>query len=358
MTNYWKGKGKIWDSEPDTAYRMNEGDWFKYNQTLLVWMANHPEGRKLLALDSCALLRIDEIRKNSVSVCNYEQVDKNVWTRRTTTDFRVGAKWANVIRYRWDWFLDLSREYAWYMDRGRLPWNEIAGVLVHPGPSLTVYPDPDPETTTVDGYVGRAGVDETWGTLRTGAGNGNGESDTGGPCHRFQGSATSNQFQDIYRAIYLFDTNSIADSDTIDSAIFSLHGTNKTDNQTNTPNLNLYASTPASNTALANADFGQVGSTAFATAVTWANQNTGAYTDLTVNATGLLDISKTGVTKFGTRNANYDVDNVAPTWGSGGFGTYNIKNADTAGTGTDPKLVVESTAEVSYYNRRTMLGIG
>ena len=37
--------------------------------------------------------------------------------------------------------------------------------------TLTVYPDPHPETSTVDGLVGLSSNNKTWAQLITGAGN-------------------------------------------------------------------------------------------------------------------------------------------------------------------------------------------
>src|SRR3990167_8124616 len=47
-----------------------------------------------------------------------------------------------------------------------LVWSSVLPALS----SITVYPNPDPETTTVDGMCRRNAVDEVFGSLRTNAG--------------------------------------------------------------------------------------------------------------------------------------------------------------------------------------------
>ena len=63
-----------------------------------------------------------------------------------------------------------------------------------------------------------------------------------------------------------------------------------------------------------------------------------------VSGQAAIDIA--GVSKFGVRNANYDVAAVAPTWAVGSPTTSTTaKGPDTVGTTQDPKLVVTYPAE-------------
>ena len=68
--------------------------------------------------------------------------------------------------------------------------------------------------------------------------------------------------------------------------------------------------------------------------------------DFTFDATGRGNVSKTSNSKFGVRNANYDVANSAPTWASLGyqstFGCYMSEDATNK-----PKLVVTYTLPVT-----------
>ena len=103
----------------------------------------------------------------------------------------------------------------------------------------------------------------------------------------------------------------------------------------------MYSSAPATDTAIVTGDYSTLGSTAFSTAITYAGFSTTGYNDFALNNDGIANISKTGISKFGARNANYDVANVDPATGSAsltsGMDTFAV---EAAGTTTDPKLVV------------------
>ena len=212
-------------------------------------------------------------------------------------------------------------------------------------PSYTFYPDPNVESTSVDGLVARSGIDEVMGTIRAGAGV-ESYDDTGSNYFSLlQASATSNQFKFLSRGIYLFDTSTLSDSDSILSATFSLYFTAFFDGLLGGASANsakvLVASTPASNTALVNGDYSQLGAVDFGRTDIQDNLSTGAYTDITINATGRADISKTGVTKYGIR-VGFDLDNTITglTWSANQYHGGSAGYADNAGTTQDPKLVV------------------
>ena len=80
--------------------------------------------------------------------------------------------------------------------------------------------------------------------------------------------------------------------------------------------------------------------------ITYANWLTTVYNDFTFNATGIGNINKTGISKFGTRNANYDVANTAPALSSINDRWHYLDGyfADETGTANDPKLVVAYSA--------------
>lgn len=210
--------------------------------------------------------------------------------------------------------------------------------------TLTVYPDPDPEVTSVDGFASRTGVDETWGNITTGAGNSSDASGASANIIQISSSATANQWATLSRGILLFDTSALGSSANISAAVLSLYGNAKIDLLGITPDIDIYTSTPASNTAVANGDYSQLGSVSqTGSPITYAGWTNGAYNDFTFNATGIGNISKTGISKFGARNANYDVANSAPTYSASSTSRINAIMADTAGTSTDPKLVITYT---------------
>lgn len=213
----------------------------------------------------------------------------------------------------------------------------------------TFFPDPSPETTTVDGYARRSGVNETWATIR--AGNGTFSSDGSSPnIVRITSSATTDQWEGLFRLFHGFDTASIPDTDTIDAATFSFDATTKTEGFTSS--VSLVLGTLASNTAVAAADYqGTVGNvTRQATDVTLASIVTAGttYTDMVLNATGRGNINKTGVTNLGLK-MNHDVDDSPPTWAASTASILGTASAEVADTTSDPKLVVTHAAAGGFF---------
>lgn len=234
----------------------------------------------------------------------------------------------------------------------------LPGAAVISFTTLTAYPDPHTETTTVDGYAARSGVTETWATITAGAGTTSGDSATIG-LTRTTSAATTNNFADIFRTFLLFDTSSIG-SDGIDSAILSTYGAYADETTTDFNNeieINIYGATPASNTAIVNSDYANVSSTAFSTAKPTNDLKDGrpgnaaaAYNDWTLNASGEANINKSGVSKFSVRVAQ-DASGSAPTWASIDRDGHRMESAEYTGTTRDPKLVVEHSASGTAYTQ-------
>lgn len=224
--------------------------------------------------------------------------------------------------------------------------------------TLTVYPDAGTGGTTIDGAVYRFGVDEFWGTLRAGAGNFN--ENSGNPIQGvfMQCSTTSNQFQQLARFIMTFDTSALTAGATISAATLSLNGTAKADNFSCDPDINIYTSTPASNNALVDADYGQTGTVAQCdTTITYANYSTSGFNDFAFNATGLGNISKTSISKFSVKSARNDAGAVSPAteghWTSEQSAGFTFNSADNAGTSSDPKLVITYTLPAGPANLKS-----
>ena len=209
--------------------------------------------------------------------------------------------------------------------------------------TLTVYPDPDVETTTVDGYVYRQ-TSENWATIIAGAGTHVNDSFATGNFAAISSDAGSNLWFRLFRSVFLFDTSALLAGATVSAAVMSVYVNARSDALAISPTTDVYASTPASNTSLAAADYGQIGSTSQTGAATaYANITNNAYNDFTFNATGIGNVNKTGISKFGIRNANYDVAASAPTWSSELTSAVGGMFADSAGTANDPKLVITYT---------------
>lgn len=135
------------------------------------------------------------------------------------------------------------------------------------------------------------------------------------------------------RGYCTFNTSAIGESSTISAATLSLTLQGNLGNSY----INIFASTQASAGTLATTDFSAVGSTAFSTATATGSMTLNVYTDYILNASGITNISKTGMSKFSIREINHDVNNVAPEneddwWGA------QLQSADS-GT-LAPRLVV------------------
>lgn len=197
--------------------------------------------------------------------------------------------------------------------------------------TLTVNPQ---SGTTVQGSVSNS--NSNWSTCR-GATDGN---------ETFVDSASINPIWTQYngvtykikRGFFLFDTSSLGAGATISSAVISFAGTGTAETNDFTDTFHIVSSSPASNTTLDNADFDQVGSTSFGSMNVgdWA-QSLNTYNNITLNASGIAAINKTGITKFATRTG-LDLNNTTP----GGAGITAIE-CKGSGVSNMPKLVITYT---------------
>lgn len=214
--------------------------------------------------------------------------------------------------------------------------------------TTSVYPDPNPETTTTDawGRVLKSGAGFNWSDLSTSAGQYADPSDTA-LYIGFQDNATDDRWTQIYRSITLFDTSAVS-TDTVDSAVYSLYATGNQSAAGTNLNANIFTSSPASNTDVAAADMTitNFGSTQLATGIARGSISTSSYNDWTLNATGEATINGSGVTKLGCILED-DRSNTEPTHdnnGSAGFSRFYASSAEASGTAQDPKLVVNHSA--------------
>lgn len=316
--------------------------WFEEHQKGLIWLLNAPIikywFRWVLRIhkDCSFKEKICEIQPNSYKVYLGLFLTKKGLRHKFRLDFRTHNKFSKRLYHAfyplwlafhiWDLFAD-----------------KFTPQLSFGFSTLTVYPDADVESTSVDGTVTRSGVNESWASIRGGAGTAAAPSIDGSHIFLISCSASANQFDFLRRSICLFDTSALGAGTSISNAVISIFGYAKTDDNSFAPNTNIFGSTPASNTDLVSSDFSQTQDVAFATAITYANWSTVAYNDFTLNATGLAAIAKTGISKFSVKNDNYDAANSAPVWSSGMGMAVNGWFADAIGTSTDPKLVITYT---------------
>lgn len=204
--------------------------------------------------------------------------------------------------------------------------------------TLEVNPDVSSGSTTVDGYARRTSVNENFATIIVGDGNSSSVADASIGM-TLSASATSDQFSRLVRLLFTFDTSSLTSDAIISSVVFSTYGNQKV-NQIGSPDYHVCSSTPAANNNLANSDYGQLGSTSFGN-VSYASFNDAGYNDITLNASGIAAVSKTGITGLGSR-LSWDINgSFTGTWSSNLQSFFNITFADN---GTNkPKLVVTYT---------------
>ena len=264
---------------------------------------------------------------------------------RFRTDFRSHAKFSKRLYYAFRPLWWTLHTWDWCVADRWVP------ELSFGFSTLTKYPDADPETNTVDGYVYQGystGSGVSWATIIAAAGNNVTDTVANDDVIWLWADTSSGNWQACLRAIYLFDTQTLTSSAVISAAVISLYGTGKSDGLAVTPDIDIYTSAPASNTVLAAGDYDSLGSTSqTGSPITYAGWSASAYNDFTFNATGIGNISKTGISKFGTRNANYDVAGSPPTWSSNSSWLSGYF-ADQTGTANDPKLVVTYTKPESY----------
>jgi hypothetical protein len=260
--------------------------------------------------------------------------------------FLTNPKTDVFIRYNQSGKLRLRLQYARDEDTESIP-KEFFDKSEYPvtiSDSATFYPDADPETTSVDGWAEHDQDDTAFATIRNGAGVL--AVDTSAEVIPvYIGSGTNVLWYAIRRGLYLFDTSSLPDSATISAATLSIRGYNKYDNFIPAigGTYNIYSSAPASNVAIVAGDYDSLGTNAYCdTVVTWANWSTTNYNNWAFNAAGIAAINKTGVSKFGLREASYDVANSEPAWSKNhGAGIFSYMSEK--GTGYKPKLVVTYT---------------
>jgi hypothetical protein len=112
----------------------------------------------------------------------------------------------------------------------------------------------------------------------------------------------------------------------------------------------VYASNPAANDALQASDFATLGNTELSNIIAYADFAIDGWNTFTLNAAGRAAISKTGVTKLGLRNANYDVadeldpNNHDPAWRSNNDSFIVVRSADYASY--EPIFTVNYTTDL------------
>ena len=338
---------KLYYPTPDElqgALPLNENEWFEQYQRELLGIVNTNEGRDLFC--------IDPFRQMPYPIVNFTKNQVRyfigTWDKRDhfISDTRIGAKWGNVTRYRWQSVkqaiddiirVQISRiQPIFRADGHRIP--VLAGAA-----ETIIYPEPHTESSSVDGYVKHKQLHASWDTIRDGAGTGFG-SDTG-EASLIRYKATTGAWEEIHRGIFVFDTTDISSTDTLDSAILSVYSTSTYNNGfPQEPKLNFYSAAPASNTDLVNGDYATLGTTAFSTGILRTSISDDAYNAFALNSDGLAALHFDAVSKYGSREENYDAADTSPTHSADRRTSVTINWADWTGTSRDPKLVIQHTS--------------
>lgn len=205
--------------------------------------------------------------------------------------------------------------------------------------SLTVSPDADPETTTVDGHVYKNDSAD-WATTR-GAADGSVASATDANVE--SGTQHTGTVYRINRFFSLFDTSTITTGANVTAATFTVGvfaADSPGDNDAQTYMALVGPTNPASNTNLVTGDYDQTSDTAVAATKALSTLTDGRYdfalTDLTV-------VTKAGITKLGTREGH---DHANSAIAGSALNRIGVNTADLGG-GSAPVLVVTYTLPVA-----------
>ena len=202
------------------------------------------------------------------------------------------------------------------------------------GTTSVFYPVAGSTTSeAIDGFGTRSLVDETFATIKGGSGTSVGYTGTATYTYALKASTTLDQFKQQIRSFFKFDTSAIG-SDTISDATISFYFASVKVNDLGSSDIVVTSSTGETYQDIGGLSFGSLSST-----------TTGVYNDVILNASGISNISKTGISRFGTTSAWDNSGSFDGTWvdseeSNGGL----VRTADQAGTTNDPKLTVEHTA--------------
>ena len=163
---------------------------------------------------------------------------------------------------------------------------------------------------------------ESWNTMVTGAGNG--VSDYQYPTYYYRPSYFAGMLRrdiggvmkwaQLFRSLLIFyQTMYLEKNIVIRAARVRVYFRYKTDELGIAPSLNIYTATSGSDNQALAADYTRITNVkACETELAYADVVPGGYHEFELNADGITQINPNGITKFGIRNANYDVANVEP----------------------------------------------
>lgn len=300
-------------------------NWFAYHQRKLLKLANSPLGKWAFGLDIDH--QIDFILPGSLGWVEndgkiHQQFHPGTPHAKTLSQ-NLGPLWRAI--HEWDMvvnFLDIPEL--------NLGFDSFSG---NPATGAN---------SPCDGPVNSVARDQTFATIRSGAGNQGGLESTGiDNMVGIKASTTTDQFAENRRAFFNYDTSSIGSGATISSAIKSVVCNFKT-NALGSDSYSLVTFAPASTAALPAGAFVTVTSTALAT-VSYAGIDSGGanYTPWDFTAQSSV-VNLTGVTSLALRSEWDRLGVFGGVWASGAESRFQGRYTDAGSL--KPKLDVIYTS--------------
>lgn len=303
--------------------------WFHKHQKVLRWLANTKVGRHIFRINknsSVGKNKIALIEPNAIYWVNEVTKEKAALTAEFRTHDKYSKRLYHAFYPIWwtmhflDWLVFDRFEWAHRWNFGFLTLTEFCGS--------------GSGGTTVDGTITAANA--TWATAQ-GATTGTVDK-TSASGYIARASLVTGTYH-IFRGFFTWNTAALTSAAIISSVVASFFDTGGgDDSNTDATSLDIVQSTQASNNDLVANDYDNVGTTSFFNIALGSWTASSSYHNCTLNANGIANISKTGVSKYAVR-INRDLANSAPT----GSNQRSIFYGDQSGTTNDPKLVVTYT---------------
>jgi len=239
--------------------------------------------------------------------------------------------------------VDIQKDDRGYVLTKHIPSSFFrnAGLPAFADTTITVYPDPDQETSSVDGYFNcdtsyGCGTAGNWNSVVNAAYSGSVD-DSGGSMETNARDISGGR-KIVRRAAILFDTSGMGANTVVNAASLYVMPADIGTPSESVARHNIYSSNPASNTSLSTGDYSGFGSVAFSTSVPPSSMSINSYVIYDLNSSGRGAIAPTGITKLGIREATYDVSNTSPVANDARVTWYS---AEQSGSSKDPKLIID-----------------
>jgi hypothetical protein len=220
--------------------------------------------------------------------------------------------------------------------------------------SASFNPDANPETSSVDGYMTREVDNQSWTSIRSGAGTAANDSST--TLYMIIEAGKNNDEFGLMRRIKLvFDTSSIGAGYYIDSADLKYTPSIILSNAFSS-SIAITSATTVSDTSLSASDYNiaSFGSTRLASDVLVSSMTAGVEVSAALNAAGISNIDLEGKSRFALR-LDHDVDDVQPAWSSNASTDLRFYSSDNGAD--EPQLDITYFEETNNINL-PLLGVG